>query len=218
MMLETVIEQLRSPLMQIHLLSQNGEIKSDINLLTLSLIDLLDNMQIASSINRQQLEMPMEPINLLVIAEDTAHKLAASAAMHDINLQIRSARRQPVLANRDFLRRAYESMTSSIIDLSKNNEGTTITLRADEIDGATRFGVYASGVDFAAQDLRTLRKLFGHTARPMARVTTSPAAQLYIADRLLRSMGARLRTSIASHERGLATVLPLSRQLSMEYA
>ena len=212
-MLETFIEQLRSQLLQVHLLSQQESAVQDINSLTSGIINLLDNMQIAIDLDARQYKLELEPINLLALAEDTAHELYSSASMHGIELKVSTNRRQPVLANFDYLKRAYESMVSSIIDLSKNAEQTTITLRADEQDGATRLGAYSSVIDFSAEDFRSLKKLFGRTARPMARVSTTPVAQLYVADRLRNSRGARLRTSIAQRERGIATVLPVSRQL-----
>lgn len=212
-LLDSIVEQLRTPLLTIKLMVEAGD-TSQLGLITSSSIQLLDDIAYVRELTKGNPSLDLSPINIAVLSDDIAHALTPFASARNVAIQPVSLCNRPVLAHRYTLLRAYENMVKGILSMSRGEKASTVVLSTSNQNGGVRFGVYSSEVNLSARDLSQMRKLFGASRRPASLVTTSPVTELYIADKLLSILGLRLRTAISARQHGFATSLTPSSQLT----
>lgn len=212
-LLDSIVEQLRTPLLTIKLMVESGE-TAQLDSITSSSIQLLDDISYVRELIKGNAKLDLSPVNIAVLSDDIAHALSPLARAKNISIQTAHTSNRPVLAHRFTLLRAYENMVKGILSMSRGEEASTVVLSTSGLNNEVRFGAYSSEVNLNARDLNQMRKLFGASKRPMSLVSTSPVTELYIADKLLSMLGLRLRTSISSRQHGFATTLIPSSQLA----
>ncbi len=213
-LLDSIVEQLRSPLLTIKLMVEAGDI-SQLDLITSSSIQLLDDISYVRELSRNSSKLDLSPVNIGVLSDDIAHSLASLARAKNISIQSKFIGNRPILAHRFTLLRAYENMVKSILNMASGDRASSIILSTSSRSNEVRFGAYSSDVNLCARDLSQMRKLFGASRRPASLVSASPVTELYIADKLLSILGLRLRTAISAHQHGFATILTPSAQLNL---
>jgi signal transduction histidine kinase len=213
-LLDSIVEQLRSPLLTIQLMVEAGQTEN-LNIITRSSIQLLDDINYVRELARNRPSLDLAPVNVAALSEDVAHVLSPLAATKNIIIQTKAASSRPVLAHRFTLLRAYENMVRGILNASPGQNASTVLLTANNQSHSVRFGAYSSTANILASDLNQMRKIFGLSRRPLSGLTTSPATELYIADTLLSLLGLQMRTAISSRQHGFATILDPSSQLSL---
>lgn len=212
-LLDSIVEQLRSPLLTIKLMVEAGDI-SQLGFITSSSIQLLDDIAYVRELIKANTRLDLSPINIAALSDDIAHSLSPLARAKNIIIQPVSLCGRPVLTHRYTLLRAYENMVKGILSMSRGEEASTVVLSTSNQRGEVRFGAYSSEVSLSSRDLHQMRKLFGASRRPASLVSTSPVTELYIADKLLSALGLKLRTAISSRQHGFATSLTPSSQLT----
>lgn len=213
-LLDSIVEQLRSPLLTIKLMVEAGE-TSQLDTITTSSIQLLDDISYVRELMRSSSMLDLSPVNIAVLSDDIAHALTPLAQAKKISIHPKFIGNRPILAHRFTLLRAYENMVRGILSMSSGEKDSTVVLSTSNINSEVRFGVYSSDVNLTARDLGQMRKLFGTSRRPASLVSTSPVTELYIADKLLSILGLKLRTAISSRQHGFATTLMPSSQLTL---
>lgn len=213
-LLDSIVEQLRTPLLTIKLMVEAGD-TSQLDSITSSSIQLLDDISYVRELIKENAKLDLSPVNIAVLSDDIAHSLSSLAQERNISIETRFTNNRPVLAHRFTLLRAYENMVKGILSMSRGEEASTVILSTSGLNSEVRFGAYSSEVSLTARDLNQMRKLFGASRRPMSLVSTSPVTELYIADKLLTMLGLRLRTAISSRQHGFATTLMPSSQLTL---
>lgn len=213
-LLDSIVEQLRTPLLTIKLMVEAGD-TSQLDSITSSSIQLLDDISYVRELVRANSKLDLSPVNIAVLSDDIAHALSLLAKTKNIAIQSVFANNRPVLAHRFTLLRAYENMVKGILNMSRGEEASTVVLTTSSLNNEVRFGAYSSEVNLNARDLNQMRKLFGASKRPASLVSTSPVTELYIADKLLSMLGLKLRTAISSRQHGFASILIPSRQLEL---
>lgn len=213
-LLDSIVEQLRTPLLTIKLMVEAGE-TSQLDSITTSSLQLLDDIGYARQIIKSNQKLDLSPVNVAVLSDDIAHSLNSLAKAKNVEIQVAASSNRLVLAHRFTLLRAYENMVKSILSMSGGENPSTVELSTSSFSGEIRFGAYSSEVNLTARDLGQMRKLFGASRRPASLVSTSPVTELYIADKLLSILGLKLRTAISSRQHGFATTLIPSSQLTL---
>lgn len=213
-LLDSIVEQLRSPLLTIKLMVEAGE-TNQLDSITSSSIQLLDDISYVRELMRSSCRLDLSPVNIAVLSDDIAHALTPLARAKNICIEPRLTGNRPILAHRFTLLRAYENMVKGILSMSTGEKDSTVVLSTSSMKNEVRFGVYSSDVNLTARDLGQMRKLFGASRRPASLVSTSPVTELYIADKLLSILGLKLRTAISSRQHGFATLLSPSSQLEL---
>lgn len=213
-LLDSIVEQLRTPLLTIKLMVEAGE-TAELDSITSSSIQLLDDISYVRELTRGNTKLDLSPVNIAVLSDDIAHALSPLARSKNISIHAAHTSNRPVLAHRFTLLRAYENMVRGILSMSSGEGASTVVLSTSSLKSEVRFGAYSSEVSLIARDLTQMRKLFGASKRPASLISTSPVTELYIADKLLSMLGLRLRTAISSRQHGFATTLIPSTQLAL---
>lgn len=213
-LLDSIVEQLRSPLLTIKLMVEAGEI-NQLSSIAQSSIQLLDDVNYVRELTRNRPSLDLSPVNIAALSDDIAHAVSPLAAAKNIAIQTSKISNRPVLSHRFTLLRAYENMVRSMLNISNGEKASTIVLSANNLNNQVRFGTYSSEVKLTAKDLNQMRRQFGVSRRPLSLVSTSPVTELFIADKLLAMLGLRLRTAISAHQHGFATQLDPSNQLNL---
>lgn len=211
-LLDSLIEQLRSPLLTIKLMVEAGH-SEKVSSIASSSLQLIDDIQYLRELYIRHEQPELQPVNLSVMTEEMAHRLKKSGRFQN-TINIVSITSRPVLAHQNILSRALENMTLAVIDMSKSNVAE-LKLSSDMASKMLRLGVYSSESNINATDYGRMKKVFGSTKRPMSLQTKSSAIEMFIAEKLLALMNVKMRTAICCHQRGLATILCPSSQLAL---
>ena len=213
-LLDSIVEQLRSPLLTIQLMLEAGQAE-DLGIITRSSIQLLDDINYVRELSRNRPTFDLSPINVAVLSDDIAHALSPLAKTRNINIHTKVACSRPVLAHRHTLLRAYENLVRGILNATNDSEESTVILTTSKQNHMVRLGAFSSTANIVAKDLNQMRKIFGLSRRPLSSLSTSSATELYIADKLLSFLGLQMRTAISSRQHGFAATLNPSNQLSL---
>lgn len=213
-LLDSVVEQLRSPLLTIQLMLEAGQTES-VDVITRSSIQLLDDINYVRELIKTRPTLDLSPTNISVLSDDIAHALSPLAKTRNINIHTRVSCNRPVLAHRYTLLRAFENLVRGILNVTKSSDESTVTLMVSKQDQMVRMGAFSSTASIAAKDLNQMRKIFGLSRRPLSQQSTSSETELYIADTLLSLLGHQMRTAISSRQRGFCANLNSSSQLSL---
>ena len=214
-LLDSIVEQLRSPLLTIQLMLEAGQ-TDNLEVITKSSIQLLDDINYVRELSKNRPRLDLSPINIAALSDDIAHALFPVAAAKNITVRTAVSSNRPVLAHRQTLLRAYENIVRGLLNFSPaGQEKSMIVLSTSLHDQNVRFGAFSSSVNLLARDLSRMRKTFGISRRPLAVHSATPATELFIADRLLSLLGLQMRTAISSHQHGLAAILTPSNQLAL---
>lgn len=163
-------------------------------------------------------KLPIEPLAVGVLMEDIAHHLAPYAAQYDTDVQVSVAHRlAPVLANQHSLSSAIEVLTSSLIraqaSQSEQKSYRLVLGAHGSHDGTVAAGVFSSVHGLSDRTLRAARNLVGRARQPLPAVPAGAAAGVLLADMLCTSLWQPLRAAAHDNLAGLATNLPVSKQL-----
>lgn len=168
------------------------------------------------SFNRNELEM--KPVAISIVLQEVAHKLTPYAKEYSTDLEVDvQGRLTPVLAHYPSLSIALEVLSASLI---RAQAAHTKQKRYRILLGAHRApqntistGVFSNLHGLSDRALRSARILSGKARQPFPNVPTGAASGVLIADMLCTSMWQPLRAAAHSNMHGLATLVPISKQL-----
>ena len=199
-LLKIMAEDLKLPLLQIARQAELGQpLGGSLEVIESSASQalwLIDAYLLSQKIGQESL--PLEPVTVSSVLDDTAHDLYNLAKQYDCNLEVQlSGRYGPVMANRQALRAVLVGLGSSLIGAGGADPGATVILSSYK----TRRGIVA-GVYSQDQELgQTLLEQSG--------------AAVYMANRLLSGMDSHLRAARHNQLSGLAATLLPSQQLAL---
>jgi hypothetical protein len=167
----------------------------------------------------EDLEISMEPVSIGAILQDVAHDLTPYAKQYTTELFVDvQGKLAPVLAHRESLIAALQCLGASIIR-AQAAQGQQD--RYELVFGAHRTannviatGVFSQSNTLSDRTLRAARGLVGQARLPLQNVPAGAASGVLIADMLCTSMWQPLRLAAHRNMSGLATSVPLSKQLS----
>lgn len=222
-LLLSVAEQLKLPLLQIArqaeqaLLIGNADI-SAIQTTADSALALIDNYVLGVRLSLDNQLLDIEPVSVSSVLYDTSQQLDSLAKSYGVSLQLDIAGRfGPVMANRIALQAALVSLGTSLIEALPALE--TNQLKLHLATHRCRYGIvaglYADTEHLTGDLLRQGRSLQGRARQPLAGLSQSSGAGIFVADALLSAMSLKLKVSRHQHLFGLGTVLQLNNQLQL---
>lgn len=162
--------------------------------------------------------MSLEPVAVSAILQDVAHQLTPYARQYDTEVIVDvQGRLTPVLAHQPSLSAALQCLSTSLIRAQASqvqDKHLRILLGAHRSpDNLIATGVFSSVNGLSDRTLRAARSLVGKARQPLPAVPAGAASGVLVADMLCSAMWAPLRAAAWRNMGGLATSVPVSKQL-----
>lgn len=159
-----------------------------------------------------------EPIAIGAILQEVAHQLTPYAKKYDTDLLVDVQQRlTPVLAHQPSLSAALQVLSASMIRAQTaqvRQKRYHLLLGAHRsTDQAISTGVFCNVKGLSDKTLRSARSLAGKARQPITSIPAGAASGVLIADMLCSAMWQPLRAAAHGGMHGLATAVPISRQL-----
>jgi hypothetical protein len=180
-------------------------------------LQLIEAYRLALQAQDEQ-SLPLVPVSVAGVLQDVAHKLTAYAKQYDTDLQVDIVGKlTPVLAHQPSLMAALECLSASMIraQASQNQQKRyRLMLGAHRSpDNGIAAGVFSSIDGLSDRTLRTARSLTGRARQPLPAMPSGAASGILVADMLCAAMWQPLRAAAHRNLHGLATTVPISKQL-----
>jgi hypothetical protein len=224
-LLLTVAEQLKLPLLQI---ARSAELaqkqKGTADLATIQTtadmaIRLLDSYLFGARLALEDdYRLQLEPVSVSSVLYDTERQLAAMAKLYGVELQLDIAGQfGPVQANRQALQAALTSLGYALIEAlpSLNAKKLTLKLAVHNSRYGVVAGIYSDVEQVTTEALRQGRKLHGHIRQPLATLSPSSGAGVFVADAIFQAMDTELQPTRHHNLHGLGAVLRPTPQLQL---
>jgi hypothetical protein len=162
--------------------------------------------------------LPLVPVSMAGVLQDVAHQLTPYAKQYDTELQVDvMGKLRPVLAHRPSLIAALQCLSASMIraQAAQTKQKThRLLLGAHRSpDNSIATGVFSTVDGLSDRTLRTARSLAGRARQPLPAIPAGAASGILIADMLCAAMWQPLRSAAHRNMHGLATAVPISKQL-----
>jgi len=224
-LLLAVAEQLKLPLLQIARQAELGQLsknQSDLTSIQTTAdmaIQLLDSYLFGARLALEQdYRLSLEPVSVSSVLYDTEQQLSALAKLYGVELELDvDGKFAPVLANRQGLQSALTSLGYALIEAlpSLNTKKLTLSLAVHNSRYGVVAGVYSDVEQLTTEALRQGRKLHGHIRQPLATLSPSSGAGVFVADAILQAMDSELRPTRHHNLYGLGAVLRPTPQLQL---
>ncbi|MDO8591450.1 MAG: hypothetical protein Q7R60_00795 [bacterium] len=163
-------------------------------------------------------DMDFEPVAIGAVLQEVAHSLSPYAKKYDTELIVDVQHHlRPVLAHQPSLSAALQVLSASMIRAQAaqvRQKRYKLLLGAHRsADSVISTGVFSSVHGLSDKTLRSARGLVGKARQPMPAIPTGAASGVLIADMLCTAMWQPLRAAAHGGMHGLATSVPISKQL-----
>lgn len=222
-LLLSVAEQLKLPLLQIAREAELSQLTQADALPSIrstadSALQLLDSFMLGLQLQQSDYQLAMEPVSVSAVLYDTSQRLTSVAKRYGVGLDIHIAGRYgTVMAHRQALEAALVSLGTSIIEALPAEQQAPIQLQL--ATHRCRYGIvaglYAATNDIHSDMLVRGRKLQGKARQPLAGLTHTSGAGVFIADTILQAMQLTLKVSRHNGLHGFGVVLPANQQLQL---
>jgi signal transduction histidine kinase len=227
-LLVALSDDLSLPLLQIKTsleLVQHGNFESTLmqkqtSAMSLSVnsgLQLIEAYRLALQVN-ENLQMAMEPVAVGAVLQEVAHVLTPYARQYETDLEVDiQANLTPVLAHRASLFAALQCLSASLIraQAAQDRQGRyRIMLGAHRTaNNVIATGVFSNIHGLSDRTLRAARNLVGKARQPLPNLPAGAAGGVLIADMLCSAMWQPLRSAAHKNMGGLATSVPVTKQL-----
>jgi hypothetical protein len=224
-----VAEQLKLPLLQIARQAELARLHKDqvdlesahasIQTTADMAVHLLDSYLFGARLALEsEYRLQMEPVTVSSVLYDTSQQLAAMARLYGVALKLDiDGSFAPVLANRQGLQSALTSLGYALIEALPSLNAKELTLHLAVHNGryGVVAGVYSDVEQLTTEALRQGRRLHGHIRQPLATLSPSSGAGVFVADAVLQAMDSELRPTRHRKLYGLGAVLRPTPQLQL---
>ncbi len=222
-LLLSVAEQLKLPLLQIARQAEHGRLTNDtdvesIQVVADSALQLIDNYTLGVRLSLDRQLLATEPVSISSVLYDTSRELDALAKTYGVSLELNIAGKfGPVMAHRLGLQAALVSLGAALIEAlpAQGNKQLRLQLATHRCRYGVVAGLYADTEEITADMLARGRALQGRARQPLASLTHSSGAGIFVADSILEAMNLKLKTSRHHGMFGLGTVLQPNHQLQL---
>jgi len=222
----SLAEQLSRPLVQIAQLAELGT-ADDLETARLrwhmvqsvshASLQLVESYALSLRVQGKVTPLSLEPITVSSLLYDTAQVLQPLARHYGVTLELDPGpRAQPILADRMVLQSAMTSLGQVfVMSQAEADEQAPVRLCAHRNRYGVVAGTYGNAPQLGADSLRRAQALKGRAREPLQRLVSGPAAGVFVADSLLRTLATHLHVARYRSLTGLATTLQLSHQLQL---
>lgn len=225
----SLAEQMKLPLLQIARQAELGVMTGDpatamqqldqvrVNAdVALKLVDgYLLSMRLAAE---EHETIEQESISISSVLYDTAQQLHPIAKLYGVELELSlGGKYGPVTAHREGLQTALVSLGYALIEALPASDAPQMRLQlaAHRCRYGIVAGLYADVDRLTAEALRQGRRLHGTARQPLPALSHCGGAGVFVADAILRAIGARLKVSHHHRRSGLGAVLQPNSQLQL---
>lgn len=164
-------------------------------------------------------ELPLEPVAIGAVLNDVAHQLNPLALAYETELWVDTqSSLKPALANSPSLTIALHCLAISLIRAQAaaepHKKGRILLGAHRSEDGHIVTGVFGSVKGVGERALRSARSLGSRARQPVFGVPAGTASGVLVADMLCARMWSPLKSTHYQNLDGLATVVPISKQLN----
>jgi len=224
-LLLAVAEQMKLPFLQVARLAEAGQLRNttetlqDIQTTADAALRLLDNYLFGARLSLEgQYALELEPVSVSSVLYDTGHELDKLAKLYGVDLELSFAGKfGPVMANRQGLQSALISLGYTLIEAlpSLQSKDLRLQLAAHRCRYGIVAGLYTDVEQLTADALRAGRRLHGNSRQPLATLTHSSGAGVFVADAILHAMDSELTPTRHHKLFGLGTVLKPNPQIQL---
>jgi hypothetical protein len=224
-LLLSVAEELKLPLLQIArqaelaTLADNAAGLKQIQTTADMALRLVDNYVLGARLAlEEQYRFEMEPVSVSSVLYDTGQQLSSMAKMYGIELELNvGGRFGPVMAHRQGLQSALISLGHALIEAlpAIGDKHQRLQLAAHRCRYGIVTGVYSDVEQLTTDALRQGKRLNGHARQPLATLTHTSGAGVFVADAILQAMDSELTVSRHHKLYGLGAVLKPNPQLQL---
>lgn len=180
-------------------------------------LQLIEAYRLALHVN-ENVELSLEPVSVGAVLQDVAHELTPYAKQYDTDLEVDvQGKLTPVLAHQASLFAALQCLSASMIRAQAAQDRQKryrMMLGAHRTpDNVIAAGVFSNVQGLSDRTLRAARHLVGRARQPLPNVPTGAAGGVLIADMLCTAMWQPLRHAAHKNMGGLATGVPVTKQL-----
>jgi hypothetical protein len=222
-LLLSVAEQIKIPLLQIARQAELGRLTGSTDLSIIettadTALRLLDNYALGIRLSLEEYSLEVEPVSISSVLYDAGQALDGLAKNYGVELELNiSGRYGPVMANRQALESALVSLGATLIEALPALESPQLTLQlaTHRCRYGIVAGIYTDTEQLTTEVLRQGRKLYGRARQPLAGLTYSAGAGVFVADALLKAMRLNLQVSRHHGRYGLGAVLQPNDQMQL---
>jgi hypothetical protein len=162
--------------------------------------------------------LPLEPVAVGAVLQAVAHQLSPYAKQYSTVIEVDVQRRlKPVLANSQTLAAAMQCLGASLIRAqaaSSRKKSHRLMFGAHRTaENTITAGAFSNLQGVSDRALRSARSLAGRARQPINSLPAGAASGVLIADILCGAMWQPLRAAAHGGMHGLATAVPVSKQL-----
>jgi hypothetical protein len=221
-----LIEQLSRPLLQIaHTSELSARTAAQsalhwqlVQTMAQSSLQLVESYALSLRLHGNVMPLELEPVTVSSLLYDTAQALQPYAKQYAVELELETGSKTtyPVLADRSVLQSALVSLGQVFVQAQSGQEDRApVRLAAHRSRYGVVAGLYGQASGLGADSLRRAQRLHGETRQPFAQLVNGPAAGVFVADSLLKTLSAHLHVARYRNLTGLATTLQPSSQLQL---
>ena len=180
-----------------------------------SSLHLVENYSLGLRVHGKVTPLALEPIAISALLYDTAEQLKPFAQQYGVELELDAGPRTlPVLADRAVLQAAFESLGQVFVAAQAEAETPgPVRLMAHRGRYGVVAGLYGDTPQLGVDSLRRAQVVQGRARQPLQQLVSGPAAGVFVADNLLRTLESRLHVARYHNLNGLAATLQSSHQL-----
>ena len=220
-LLQSVAEQLKSPLSIIARTAELGELTgsmqsndaASIQAHATTALTLVESYLLGLQLLRDQTTLLLEPVSVSSLLVEVAHELQPLAQQYRVDVDLRIAGKyEPVMAHPKGLKLALLALGASLLEGYRLPD-KRLLLAVHRTHKGIVTGLYGAYHDLHGKEWRRALQMKGLVDQPLGTISTGSAAGLFIADAILRSMDTNLRVGKHLKQYGVATILQPSQQL-----
>ncbi len=225
-LLKSVAEELRLPLVQISRLSETslargGQLLEDMKLIESSAdlaLQLLESYILGLEFSNKQKQIDLSPITMGAVLNDVAHQIHKVANQNNCDIEVAIKTSHPIMGNYEAIKLAYINIANSLItshDANDSKKRRSITFSVFGNGPRNIAGVYTQDLNISRLSWERSLAIFEKTRQKMPDFTSTNGSGFYVAHTILEAMSLTLVPSKHNGLKGLAAGFPLSHQLQL---
>ncbi len=193
-----------------------GALLDTISMASQAALNLIDGYLLSVRLQQEQ-NLILEPVPLSSVMYDAAHTLAAFGKAHDCEVDLElHGKYGPVMGRREIIESALTALGYSFIEASSAGAvRTKITLVLRRTIHGLNAGIFSANDTLSSALFKHAKALQGLVRQPLSDFSAGSGAGVFVADALFAALDSPMRVSRFKSERGLASTLMPSRQLSL---
>lgn len=225
-LLKSVAEELRLPLVQISRLSESKNDDKQTIIGNLKIIEssadlalqLLESYILGLDYNDGQKQIELSPITMGAVFNDVAHQVHKIANQNNCDIELEIKNTHPIMGNYEAIKLAFINIANSILvstDTNEIKERRSMTLSVFSKGPKNFAGIYTNNLNITRSSWERSLLMFEKSRQKMPNFSANNCSGFYVAHNILETMSSTLIPSKHNGMRGLAADFKLSHQMQL---